>query len=267
MPQAQGFSVFLVLFLTFSPGGAYYLYVMERCQFSSSDGHDAVLLDQFYYNKILEGQYNSTVGKVTAYTEKGEVYAIILNNDPGFIKREIWKTNLCKRNVPLGQKLLTAVEPYVWLRSVKAEYSQHQQKLVCSAYDFYPKQIRVTWLRDGKKVTSDVTSTDELPNGNWLYQIHSYLEFTPKPGEKIACMVEHASLKEPQLHDWEPESDSKWSKIAVGSAGLLLGLLFSAAGFIYYKTTSNGCISRRNPLGCRNVEKPHTHLSTTGNSS
>ncbi|XP_014861375.1 PREDICTED: DLA class II histocompatibility antigen, DR-1 beta chain-like isoform X2 [Poecilia mexicana] len=202
MPQAQGFSVFLVLFLTFSPGGAYYLYVMERCQFSSSDGHDAVLLDQFYYNKILEGQYNSTVGKVTAYTEK--------------------------------------VEPYVWLRSVKAEYSQHQQKLVCSAYDFYPKKIRVTWLRDGKEVTSDVTSTDELPNGNWLYQIHSYLEFTPKPGEKIACMVEHASLKEPQLHDWEPESDSKWSKIAVGSAGLLLGLLFSAAGFIYYKTTSNG---------------------------
>uniref|UniRef100_A0A3P9PX11 Ig-like domain-containing protein n=1 Tax=Poecilia reticulata TaxID=8081 RepID=A0A3P9PX11_POERE len=101
--------------------------------------------------------------------------------------------------------------------------------LVCSAYDFYPKQIRVTWLRDGKEVTSDVTSTDELPNGNWLYQIHSYLEFTPKPGEKITFMVEHESLKEPKLYDW-----------GENISGLLLGLLFSVAGFIYYKTTSNG---------------------------
>lgn len=38
----------------------------------------------------------------------------------------------------------------------------------------------------------------------------------------------------------EPEPDSEWSQIVVGSAGLLLGLLFSIAGFIYYKTTSNG---------------------------
>uniref|UniRef100_A0AAQ5XFU8 Uncharacterized protein n=1 Tax=Amphiprion ocellaris TaxID=80972 RepID=A0AAQ5XFU8_AMPOC len=30
----------------------------------------------------------------------------------------------------------------------------------------------------------------KLSNGNWLCQIHSYLEFTPKPGEKISCRVE-----------------------------------------------------------------------------
>nr|AAS55044.1 MHC class II antigen beta chain [Xiphophorus pygmaeus] len=240
MAQAQGCSVFLVLFLVFSPGGAFYLSVLERCQSSLTDGHDAVLLDQVYFNKILEGQYNSTAGKVIGYTEKAEAVAIILNNNPEFITHEIWKTNLCKRNTPLAQKLLTPVEPYVQLRLEKAEYSQHQQMLICSAYDFYPKQIKVTWLRDGKEVTSDVTSTDELPNGNWLYQIHTYLEFTPKPGEKITCMVEHASLKEPSLYDWEPEPDSKWSKIVVGPAGLLLGLVFSIAGFIYYKTTSNG---------------------------
>lgn len=94
------------------------------------------------------------------------------------------------------------VEPSVRLRSVEAAGSKHPGMLVCSAYDFYPKQIRVTWLRDGKEVTSDVTSTEELPNGNWLYQIHSHLEFTPTPGEKITCMVEHASLMQPKLYDW-----------------------------------------------------------------
>lgn len=100
----------------------------------------------------------------------------------------------------LGLSLL--VEPYVTLSSVKAEYSQHQLMLICSIYDFYPKKIKVTWLRDGKEITSDVTSTDELPNGNWLYQYHSNLEFTPKPGEKISCMVEHASLREPKIYNW-----------------------------------------------------------------
>lgn len=94
------------------------------------------------------------------------------------------------------------VEPYVWLRSVDAADSRHPSMLVCSAYNFYPKQIKLTWLRDGKQTTTDVTSTEELPNGNWLYQIHSFLEYTPTPEEKISCMVEHASLRKPMIYDW-----------------------------------------------------------------
>lgn len=94
------------------------------------------------------------------------------------------------------------VEPSVRVRSVEAAGSKHPGMLVCSVYGFYPKQIRVAWLRNGKEVTSEVTSTEELPNGNWLYQMHSYLEFTPRPGETITCKVEHASLVEPGLYDW-----------------------------------------------------------------
>ncbi len=74
--------------------------------------------------------------------------------------------------------------------------------LVCSAYNFYPKQIRVTWLRNGQEVTSDVSFTDAMSDGEWYYQIHSYLEHTPTAGEKITCMVEHLSLSEPVLHVW-----------------------------------------------------------------
>lgn len=74
--------------------------------------------------------------------------------------------------------------------------------LVCSAYDFYSKPIRVMWLKNGQEVTSNVTSTEELVNGDWTYQIHSHLEYTPTPGERITCMVEHFSLTEPKLYDW-----------------------------------------------------------------
>uniref|UniRef100_A0A3B3VHU7 Ig-like domain-containing protein n=1 Tax=Poecilia latipinna TaxID=48699 RepID=A0A3B3VHU7_9TELE len=223
--QATNF-VFLELLLVFSSEGAFYGYYLAHCQFNSPGSSDVVFVEQLYFNKILLGQYNSTLGKVVAFTKKAEEFADILNKLPRFLTHEMRRTNHCKISAQLAnEKLLTAVEPYVWLRSVKAEYSQHQQMLVCSAYDFYPKKIRVTWLKDGKNITSGVTSTDELPNGHWLYQIHSYLEFTPKPGEKIACMVEHTSLKEPQLYDW---------------AGLLLGLLFSVTGFLFFKKKSIG---------------------------
>uniref|UniRef100_A0A3B3X249 Ig-like domain-containing protein n=1 Tax=Poecilia mexicana TaxID=48701 RepID=A0A3B3X249_9TELE len=206
--QATNF-VFLELLLVFSSEGTcFYGYYLAHCQFNSPGSSDVVFVEQLYFNKILLGQYNSTLGKVVAFTKKAEEFADMLNKMPRFLTHEMRLTNHCKISAQLAnEKLLTAVEPYVWLRSVKAEYSQHQQKLVCSAYDFYPKKIR------------------ELPNGNWLYQIHSYLEFTPKPGEKIACMVEHASLKEPKLYDW---------------AGLLLGLLFSVTGFLFFKKKSIG---------------------------
>uniref|UniRef100_A0A3Q4H3F5 Ig-like domain-containing protein n=1 Tax=Neolamprologus brichardi TaxID=32507 RepID=A0A3Q4H3F5_NEOBR len=183
-------------------------------------------------NKLLEVQYNSSVGKVVGYTKNGIKVADKLNG------------NFHKTSQQLSRNCLSFFQstkkPYVWLRSVDAADSRRPSMLVCSAYNFYPKQIKLTWLRDGKQTTTDVTSTEELPNGNWLYQIHSYLEYTPTPEEKISCMVEHASLMKPMIYDWEPSPDSGRDKIAVGAAGLLLGLVFSVAGLIYYKKKSSG---------------------------
>ncbi|KAK5922326.1 hypothetical protein CgunFtcFv8_019599 [Champsocephalus gunnari] len=73
-------------------------------------------------------------------------------------------------------------------------------------------------------------------------KIHSYLEFTPVPGEKITCMVEHAHLMKPKLCEWDPRTDreSENNKIAVGTAGLLLGLVFFVAGLIYFKKKTYG---------------------------
>lgn len=107
--------------------------------------------------------------------------------------------------------------------------------LVCSAYNFYPKQIKVTWHKDGQDVISDVISTVEMSNLDWTYQIHTYLEYTPKVGERITCVVEHASLSSPMLYDWDPLPESERNKIAVGASGLLLGIACVAAGLIKYR--------------------------------
>ena len=100
------------------------------------------------------------------------------------------------------KKCTFTVEPSVNLNLVRPVSSNRLAMLMCSAYNFYPRMIRVTWYRDGQKVTSDVSATEELADGDWYYQTHSHLEFTPKAGEKISCVVEHASFKEPREFVW-----------------------------------------------------------------
>lgn len=74
--------------------------------------------------------------------------------------------------------------------------------LECSVLGFFPREVRVSWLRDGAEVATDVSSTDVLANGDWSFQLHSYLEFTPRRREKMSCRVEHSSLEESLEVDW-----------------------------------------------------------------
>uniref|UniRef100_A0A3P8TI05 Ig-like domain-containing protein n=1 Tax=Amphiprion percula TaxID=161767 RepID=A0A3P8TI05_AMPPE len=133
------------------------------------------------------------------------------------------------------------VQPSVVLYYTALPSKRHPAVLVCSVYDFYPKQIKMSWFRDGQEVTSEVTSTDVMQDGDWYYQIHSHLEYTPRSGEKISCVVEHASLEEPLKTYWDPSMPkSDEEKIAIGASALILDLIFGLAGFIYYKNPVPG---------------------------
>ncbi|XP_062373508.1 boLa class II histocompatibility antigen, DQB*0101 beta chain-like isoform X2 [Sardina pilchardus] len=136
--------------------------------------------------------------------------------------------------VIFASSLLGVVEPEVRLNLVKPSSGGHPAMLMCSAYGFFPKTIYMTWYRDEQEVTSNVVFSEELADGDWYYQMHSHLQFTPKAGEKISCVVEHAGLKNPKELVWDssmPESER--NMIAIGVAALVLGLVIAAAGFIY----------------------------------
>lgn len=88
------------------------------------------------------------------------------------------------------------------VRSLRPESGVLLAMLKCSAYDYYPSGVTVSWLRDGKVVSEGVSSTEELSDGDWYYQFHTYLEYIPKPGENISCMVQHESLTQPLIYTW-----------------------------------------------------------------
>ncbi|CAB1334645.1 unnamed protein product, partial [Coregonus sp. 'balchen'] len=219
-----------------------FTHINGRCEFR--EVHDIEYILEFHFNKVMMAWYNSTMDKWTGYTPHGLDLARMFNGNPYYHDSpRAGMDILCVANADsvIGYLHNYTVEPYVRLRSVETFNTRHSSMLVCSAYDFCPKPIRVTWLKNGQEVTSDVTSTEELANGDWTYQIHSHLEYTPTPGEKITCMVEHFSLTEPKLYDWDPSiPESERNKMVIGACGLLLGVVFIAAGLIYYRKKSTG---------------------------
>ncbi|XP_077080475.1 H-2 class II histocompatibility antigen, E-S beta chain isoform X1 [Siphateles boraxobius] len=243
------FSIFhpvLMLSAFIGTADGYYHNRMDECVYSTSDYSDMVYLLSYSFNKAVELQYNSTVGKFVGFTEFGVKRAERLNKDQARLQQlKAQVDTFCRHNAQILDSAVRdeTVLPKVKLSSVKQAEGNHPAVLMCSAYDFYPEQIKVSWLRDGKLMTSEVTSTMKMADGDWYYQIHSELEYTPTSGEKVSCVVEHASSTQPIVKDWNPSMpESERNKITIGSSGLVLGIIIAAAGLIYYKKKSSGRI-------------------------
>ncbi|KAL0978457.1 hypothetical protein UPYG_G00170640 [Umbra pygmaea] len=239
-------NIYLIGFLSIFYGtNGYYFMTVPQCRFTSKDLKDAEFIASFVFNKDEMIRFNSTVGKYVGYTELGVKNAELWNKGPELAQELGNLEGYCKNNAAndYSNVLDKTVQPEVRLSSLAPSSGGHLARLMCSAYNFFPKPIRVTWQRDGKEVKSDVISTEELADGDWYYQIHSQLAYTPKSGEKISCMVEHSSLTKPMVYDWDPSlPESERNKIAIGASGLVLGAILALAGLIYYKKKSSGVL-------------------------
>ncbi|XP_068569118.1 H-2 class II histocompatibility antigen, I-E beta chain-like [Cebidichthys violaceus] len=244
--MASSFISVSLLFIGLHTAGGFMGFMTDRCDFNSTDLKDIEFIRSYYYNKLEFTRFSSSVGKYVGFTEYGVKNAEYWNSDPSKLAAmNAQKETVCEHNIKIDYDnvLTKSAEPYVFLSSVTPPGGKHSSMLVCSVFDFFPKNIVVRWTRDGHPETAGVTSTDELADGDWYYQTHSHLEYTPRSGEKISCVVEHISLSKPLVTDWDPSMpESERNKIAIGASGLILGLTLSLAGFIYYKRKARGRI-------------------------
>ncbi|XP_077962061.1 H-2 class II histocompatibility antigen, E-S beta chain-like [Gasterosteus aculeatus] len=244
--MAPSFISVSLLFIGLHAADGFMEFWTDECVFNSTELKDIEFIQSSYFNKKEDTRFSSSVGKFVGFTEQGVKYAANWNKDASYLSAmRAWKEVYCLNHVQSDYNniLTKSAEPYVRLHSETPPGGGPLSMLVCSVYDFYPKKIIVRWTRDGRPETTGVTSTDELADGDWYYQTHSHLEYTPRSGEKISCVVEHISLSKPLVTDWNPSMpESERNKVAIGASGLILGLTLSLAGFIYYKRKARGRI-------------------------
>ncbi|XP_042794332.1 HLA class II histocompatibility antigen, DR alpha chain isoform X1 [Panthera leo] len=108
--------------------------------------------------------------------------------------------------------------------------------LICFIDKFSPPVINVTWLRNGKPVTTGVSETVFLPREDHLFRKFHYLPFLPSVEDVYDCKVEHWGLDEPLLKHWEfdaPTPLPETTENVVCALGLIVGLVGIIVGTIF----------------------------------
>nr|6A2B_A Chain A, MHC class I antigen [Xenopus laevis] len=112
--------------------------------------------------------------------------------------------NLCieglKRYLSYGRaELERRVHPHV---RISDHQSDDATELRCHAYGFYPREIDVKWVKNGRADVHSEAAKEILPNPDGSYQLRVTAEITPSEGDSYACHVEHSSLKEKLIVVW-----------------------------------------------------------------
>ncbi|XP_039373772.1 class I histocompatibility antigen, F10 alpha chain-like isoform X1 [Mauremys reevesii] len=94
--------------------------------------------------------------------------------------------------------------------------------LSCRAHGFYPRDIAITWVKDGETRDQETQRGGIVPNGDGTYHTWVTTEVDPKETDLYRCRVEHESLRKPRDFFWvKDKPNSSLSSIMVGVSAVL----------------------------------------------
>ncbi|XP_073454376.1 class I histocompatibility antigen, F10 alpha chain-like isoform X1 [Aquarana catesbeiana] len=99
-------------------------------------------------------------------------------------------------------------------------------RLHCMVYGFYPRPVEVKWVRNGEDDVPSDEMSPILPHPDGTYQIRVSVEVPTREGDAYSCHVDHSSLKEILIVNWEPGKKERRQYI-----GMAVAVLFILSGF------------------------------------
>nr|AAI67625.1 LOC100170569 protein [Xenopus tropicalis] len=77
---------------------------------------------------------------------------------------------------------------------VSSSESESGTKLHCRVYGFYPRDVEVKWIKNGRDEIHSEEAAQILPNPDGTYQIRVSVGVTPEGGATYSCHIDHSSL-------------------------------------------------------------------------
>ncbi|XP_041035564.1 class II histocompatibility antigen, B-L beta chain-like [Carcharodon carcharias] len=112
-----------------------------------------------------------------------------------------------------------------------------QRDLVCLVKNFFPRNIKVSWLRNGVAIVNGQETTNIAPQDDSTFQARSILTLNEGVGGSYFCQVEHEALTRKLLVPLEHDRITKnEALIIVGAVLGILGISFAVMTGILYCT-------------------------------
>ncbi|XP_066511350.1 class I histocompatibility antigen, F10 alpha chain-like [Hoplias malabaricus] len=227
-------------------GGVHTFQFLCRCELNNYDG-----TKKGYWQFGYDGEdfISSRVEGTTFTYIAPNPQAVITKNkwekmgeasyDQGYLENEC--IEWLKKYVEYGKSTLERKVP----PEVDLFQKESSSPVVCHATGFFPKEVMISWQKNGEDLHEDVIVGETLVNEDGTFQKRSVLTVSPEELErnKYTCVIQHAGLEEEKIL---PVSACRqtivaggvWVGAIIGVVAVLLLVVIGCVGLFVWKKKS-----------------------------
>ncbi|KAM4642027.1 class II histocompatibility antigen, M beta 1 chain-like [Discoglossus pictus] len=207
---------------------------VTSCNFGNKTGENVIFNYHLSFNRLPIVMYNTsgeTFQSDTTFPFADNISSYF-NSDPDMMKEMEEEEKRCEEEAKefWGSTVERRVEPSMIAYLSEAMHVESSQVLVCHIWGFYPKDIKVAWVKNQNTVLGNYSEADTV--GDWTYRILVTLDVTDaQSGDIYECVVQHSSIKDLIGKKWERGLDyTQKIKISISTIVFALGLISIITG-------------------------------------